>query len=885
MSVTKISKQEIDRFSRVIVMLFNRATMYQTDHPYVQQSIDELYKLLGQLLPKVSPLVFIMSREQLFVDEEPLDPRIIVTKIVQHFGKTGIQSISFESGLKKNDIRVFLDIFTALDKYSDSDAMKNALIARGVRHVKINHVVYIKATEDDELVSRDALKEMTLDISQDSQQKTKKQFMDLILESVLAEDFEKTMTIDNLLKNPQGLSQKMIEADRAGFQESQAEDRRPGPVLMHQLEMINQEISGNQSQINEDMATDLVTAVFEMKNELLEGMQSQKADNVTYSDETEIIAKINEVTDNVVLQLSKKHDLEGASTSKFGQGLGRWVPEDELDEMVDRIKTNLADKPIAIEHILNNPAGVSKQLVEADIAGFNKSGENRRNPGSILMQRLDLVKQELVNEAFQDSGSTLSDVAAAVLELKEQLLAGMESQKALGTVYVHEDKILDRVTDISDDVILQLVKEEYQAGQLSPKRLAQILRRLIPETDELKRLLPKIKTVLLQAGMPLKDYLEIVKTLGKELQSEELAKVFEESAEQIGIDGESLVQEIKKNPDQAAELIFLASEIRKGTGDEKIMTDLLVDYVERLGSSLNLDMDKDDEVKGKEHLRRIIGNIESDIVGRLKNMNVKDDLIGRLEERLESRMDEIFEKAKDEWLQSPSDKKDQGDLSELSILKIMEQSVFENEELIEILELVRNQAESGVIDENNFEQIYLKIKDEEQKRRLQEEQRQVPPGVVKDQILNLLMKKEVSRAQRYGVHLAALAFSLVGATPVDEDLTQSVSHQILIDAILKKMVKIVRSSDLIGEFGKNEIVVLLPFTPPDEAQRTLKRCLQLLYLEPIEVNDASFTIKMAGVARNYDLTHTPDADVFINELSNELMQMEIRIRNIQNLLK
>ena len=147
------------------------------------------------------------------------------------------------------------------------------------------------------------------------------------------------------------------------------------------------------------------------------------------------------------------------------------------------------------------------------------------------------------------------------------------------------------------------------------------------------------------------------------------------------------------------------------------------------------------------------------------------------------------------------------------------------------------------------------------------------------------IEKEVARAKRYGVHLTALAFSLVKATPADENSSQSVSRQILIDAILKKMVKIVRSSDIIGEFGNNEIVVLLPFTPPDEAQRTLKRCLQLLYLEPIEANGIAFTIKMAGVAVSYDLTHTPDAEVFINELSNELMQMEIRIRNIQNLLK
>jgi hypothetical protein len=41
---------------------------------------------------------------------------------------------------------------------------------------------------------------------------------------------------------------------------------------------------------------------------------------------------------------------------------------------------------------------------------------------------------------------------------------------------------------------------------------------------------------------------------------------------------------------------------------------------------------------------------------------------------------------------------------------------------------------------------------------------------------------------------------------------------------------------------------------------------------------------MAGVAPIFDESKMPDAKVFINELSNELMQMEIRIRNIQNLI-
>ncbi len=886
MPETRISKQEMHRFSRVIVMLFNRATMYQSTHPYVQQTTDEFFQVLNKLLDKISPLVFILNRDQLFIDEEPLDPRIIVTKIINHFSKTAIQSISFEKGLKKNDIRIFLDIFTALDKYANADAMKKALSSKGIRHIKINHVVYIKATEDDELVSREALKEMTLELSEDEQQKTRKQFMDMILESVLAEEFEKTLTIDNLLKNPQQLSQKMIEADRAGFQESDAEDRQPGPVLMHQLEMINKEIIDNPSKIDQEIATDLVTAVFDMKEELIEGMQAQKADNIHYAEEDQIIDKINEVTDNVILQLIKKQpDREGMSTSTLGRLVGQWVPEKELSGVVERVKADLAAKPVAIDNILSNPAEVSKQMVEADVSGFSGTGVSKRNPGSILMRQLDLVKQELVDKAFQSGGTSLSDVAAAVIELKEQLLSGMDSQKALGTQYAHEEKIVDKVNDITDDVILKLIEEEYQADQLTPQRLAHILRRLIPEISELKRLLPKIKTTLLKAGMPIKEYLELVKALGKELQSDELAQIFSESAEEIGIDGDSLVQEIKKNPGQAAELIFLAAEIRKGTGDEKVMTDLLVDYVERLGSSLNAEEDKEDEVKGKHHLRRIIGDIESGIVGQLKNLNVKDDVIGRLEERLENRMDDILEKAKSEFLKSRSTQTESDAQSNLSVLQILEQHVGDDEELIEILEGIHNNLNTEELDPDDFGQIYKKIREEEKRRRLEAAQRTLPTGVLKDNTLSLLIEKEVSQAQRYGTPFAALGFSLVKVTLTDQNQSDALTRRDVINTILIKMVKIVRVSDLVGEFGKNEIVVLLPFTPPGGARRALRRCLELLYMEPLESGGISFTIKMAGVAVNYHASQMPDAKVFIKELSNELMQMEIRIRNIQNLIR
>ncbi|OPX38122.1 MAG: hypothetical protein B1H13_11815, partial [Desulfobacteraceae bacterium 4484_190.3] len=197
--------------------------------------------------------------------------------------------------------------------------------------------------------------------------------------------------------------------------------------------------------------------------------------------------------------------------------------------------------------------------------------------GALLYMQLEVLEQEVEKNLSGQGSVEISELASAVFEMKHQLMAGMQAQKALGINYENEEEILEKSNEITDRVLLSLIREEYQAGRISTSRLAQILRRLVPDPAELKRLLPKIKSLLLEEGMSLPEYLKLVQDLGRELQSEGLAKIIHESSEQIGVDGEEIFEEMKKNPSQAAELIYLAAEIRKGTGDENALSELLVD--------------------------------------------------------------------------------------------------------------------------------------------------------------------------------------------------------------------------------------------------------------------------------------------------------------------
>jgi hypothetical protein len=57
----------------------------------------------------------------------------------------------------------------------------------------------------------------------------------------------------------------------------------------------------------------------------------------------------------------------------------------------------------------------------------------------------------------------------------------------------------------------------------------------------------------------------------------------------------------------------------------------------------------------------------------------------------------------------------------------------------------------------------------------------------------------------------------------------------------------------------------------------------LMHSEPIQLNNIPFEIKLAGVHSEFNLAESTDAKVFIDALVSELMNLEIRIKNIQSI--
>ncbi len=567
------------------------------------------------------------------------------------------------------------------------------------------------------------------------------------------------------------------------------------------------------------------------------------------------------------------------------------------------LKSVLADetgKALSMKSLMADPGALSRDMLEAENKGMQAVAQGQvtssggDHPGSLtneagevasgdtLLYQIQALSEEVEKEIGDGGQADMMAVADAVCEMKRQLTLGIESQKALNQAYANEAEIYDKVNALTDNVIVKLIKSEYQQGNITTTRLAQILRRLVPEPEELKRLLPKIKAALLAEGMPLSEYLQLIQHLGRELESEGLSRVLHEAAESVGVDGAELLEEIRKKPEQAAELIAIAAEIRKGSGDQQAFTETLINYVEQLGSSLQQEMSAGEENDEGAGTRQIMSNLGDGLAAQLKHMNFDNDVLAGMEERINTRIDEVFEKlAEHQGLVTFSSEPPQ---SQKTLLQMMEQSLRENEQLKRILRQIRTEAEASQVDENDFEWIYDRISRQEAAFREQEANRQMPPGVLKASDLKFHLQKELSRAKRHHIHLSTLAFTIVNVRPQEKlPPDKKIKKAELLQAAYQRLVEIARESDIIGELTPDTMTVILPMATREEARLALRRINKSLHDAALEVGGVPLRVLMAGSATSFQPEERPNIEAFIKTMKYELEYVALRVKNIHNL--
>ena len=716
----KIPKELAGKIGRSFALLYNRLSMYNLDHPFASQALDDYFDIVDEGLSYSSPIVVIMYKDQFFVEEEPLDPRINTSKMLAHFKKTGVQSISFEAEVMEKELNNFAAIFINTAKYPTADVMKEACEEQNIVRIKINHVFYRKVTEDDEVIDRKTLEQQTGKGFGGSGEVDDGSALEMMAESVLMEELEKSLSIGQVLENPQAASQQLLAADAAAGKDGTA------------------------------------------------------------------------------------------------------------------------------------PAG----------------------SGSVIMQNLQKMRQEVEAAVDGDQPMNLQQMAQAVFDMKRDLLKGIEAQKAAGVVFQNEAQIIAEADELTDNVLLQLIKDEYQQGKISVQRMAHIIRRLIPQPKEIQRLLPKIKEVLLEEGMALNEFLQLTQELKKELQSEGLAHVLEKGAEQIGISGEDLVREISQDPKGAAELIYLASEIRKGTGDDKVLSDLLVDYVERVGSHLALDAADKAGVQGGKPLRSIVAKVETTLLKGLKNKDVDTNVIHQVARRLNERFDEAMKKLEGQVIerrQNPSG--------------TTQKAVDDEQDLREVLDQMRDTTGEQSLEgepSHPAEDDLSAAPPGRRKKEVDPVEIIIPRGILDRNHLLFFIDREIARLVRHKTKFAivVLAINILRAR---RKIKGTLSRNAVMNMVLERLVPIFRDTDIPGMLDNNKIMVVLPMVPRLEARKAMSRILKEVHEEPYELDGVPLRVKLAGITTEFDLDVTPTRREFVARVEADINDMLLRLQNIQSI--
>jgi hypothetical protein len=605
-------------------------------------------------------------------------------------------------------------------------------------------------------------------------------------------------------------------------------------------------------------------------------------------------------------EIVAKEDLEKASEDS-GNTTSDQMFGEVLNMMAESALVEEIEKSFSLKNLIKDPIRLSNDLVSKDyeiakgvntepthsgpvpVAGSGANGEAVAvagpviSGGPVIAQQLARIREEVIEIQKGVGGINLSELAYAVSDMRDELIKGIQAHKTLGVIYENEEQIIDEANMLTDQVLIQLVKNEYQKGEISVERLAQIIRRMVPEPSELKRLLPLLKVALNEEGMSSSEFLKLMDALGKELNNEELIKIFQHSAEEIGLESEDLIQEFKRDPSSAAELIYLASELRKGTGDEKILTELLVDYIERIGSKIVLDTVNPEGNEDDHHVKKVIADVESDIVSRLDKKGIDDEVLKGVQEKLMARMEACFNKLKKEWESQQKKSMAAAEIGQTTIFRILEESVSEDDELHRILKRVRNDVQEGEIDENDIHQIFKEIKRIHKKKETRKNRKTLPIGILTYKNTLLFIEKEISRSNRYETPFSVITFSIIKIESKQPIPKEKLSGQKINQAVMGELIKNLRDADLIGILTKNILVVLLPMTEKENARIAARRLLRTLHEAPIRVNGLVLKVQFAGAVTSFNGNKTPDLDTFLKNVESDHNDLVIRLKNVHEL--
>ncbi|MBN2038067.1 MAG: hypothetical protein JW768_15100 [Chitinispirillaceae bacterium] len=307
-----------------------------------------------------------------------------------------------------------------------------------------------------------------------------------------------------------------------------------------------------------------------------------------------------------------------------------------------------ASDSVSLDRMLADPRATAGSLFYASPHGAPP------RPGVVASTVARLSDQ--VRQAASSGASGSKNLLEAVLVLRQECFSHIRDFSKAGLVEQDMEQVVNEVEKMTHDTVIHILREEYRSGEISVKRIAQIIRRMLPDPRELRRLLPLLKEALLGVGMPFVKYVELVNELQHELEGDDTVASIAQATRDMGVSPDEVIDEIKKHPADAARLMILSAELRRsggaaGAGFEQVLTD----YIEQVSRDMAVGTTDASNPDSAKLLGSVLQKIESNFISNLKKQGIEQSVLTALTARLTERLPYVLDMTKTEWLKKALD--------------------------------------------------------------------------------------------------------------------------------------------------------------------------------------------------------------------------------------
>jgi hypothetical protein len=468
-----------------------------------------------------------------------------------------------------------------------------------------------------------------------------------------------------------------------------------------------------------------------------------------------------------------------------------------------------------------NEANAMKQSLLNVVGAFKTEAGNGNVPIEDLLAGMYNMRTELLKavKAQQGIAQHLSGAGSGPGNGLQVMAKPGDAAQNAGAQYV------TRMTDAADEIFVQtaaqLVMSEYQKCKGNPKRMAQVIQRIVTDRNHLQQVLNLFRLDLIKQGIPLIEFFNLLSELNSILGADQSYQDFLNAGQSLGISHDELLRELQENPQQAAQLIVLASEARKmnreGSAEDMIRN--LADFVEKAGEAAGARMESNpkDAVK----LTSMLHQMEAEVNKELQQKGLSDELRTMGQQKLRMRMQ-----------RSITDLKGKAALAQLKDARISEtekvhfllEMFADEKELDEVMGQVKESMDAETVARDVGAQVMQKARQEMAARREKHMSKELPAGVYVKAVLDFFIKSEVSRATRYNVPFSALLVSFQGL-PEDKAAIEAQGDALrgLQNVLIGDLRRFLRESDFVGYLTFNRFLVVLPMTTIDSVPRIIRK--------------------------------------------------------------